>query len=156
MFFCLVTSVGQRKNYESHEESNLRPSDSDEILMLYHWAIETLRWVRSQLLFHCENGLDSILILVPVIPLVFMLTSRLFLRWNKSCCACICTCTSGCVASENQALYKVSMSFHLMGSKPSERNKIYIWSMYEGYIYEGYDPIHPVNVQSTSPWRVWS
>ena len=27
MFFCLVTSVGQRKILSPHEESNLRPSD---------------------------------------------------------------------------------------------------------------------------------
>ena len=27
-FYCLITSVGQEKNSESHEELNLRPSDS--------------------------------------------------------------------------------------------------------------------------------
>ena len=49
-FFCLVTSVGQRKNSES--PWGIEPQTFRfHALMLYHWATETPWWARSNIKF---------------------------------------------------------------------------------------------------------
>ena len=41
MFFCLETSVGQKKILSPHEESNLRPLDSFGFHAPMLWATKT-------------------------------------------------------------------------------------------------------------------
>ena len=49
-FFCLVTSVGQRKNSES--PWGIEPQTFRfHALMLYHWTTETPWWARSNIKF---------------------------------------------------------------------------------------------------------